>query len=64
MTMKMQTNVRGGRSGFSLVELLVVIAILAVLTGLVSQIGGSVFGKSSRSKAQSEMASMRTGLEN
>jgi general secretion pathway protein G len=64
MTMKNQTNVVGGRSGFSLVELLVVIAILAVLTGLVSQIGGSVFGKASRSKAQSEMAAMRTGLEN
>jgi prepilin-type N-terminal cleavage/methylation domain-containing protein len=55
---------RERRAGFSLVELLVVIAILAVLTGLVSQIGGSVFGKASRSKAQSEMAAMRAGLEN
>jgi general secretion pathway protein G len=64
MMMKTQGKLHGGRGGFSLVELLVVIAILAVLTGLVSQIGGSVFGKASRSKAQSELAAMRTGLEN
>ena len=65
----LQSPSRSGRSvprssAFTLVELLVVVGVIAILAGLTISILGGVQGKGARSRAQTEVASISSAIDN